>query len=297
MVDSEPMRHSDGFTWAVLALVVPLNACSGEGDDGSASTSGGTTTGGVEANGGGATGGGGSSGSNPGLGGSSVDDAGAIGLGSDDTLQIWTVGDSITEGVNNGYRNGLWAALTNAGYDVDLVGTLTHPYPRTAICPDADHDGHSGYTIGDIRAEIDGWYSEIIGPDVALVMAGTNDIAWWVAPGADMADVADEMLDLINHMLDLDSEMAVIVATIPPMSSEVVSDINRDRAELTIEYNDALLTKVAAHPAYGSRLWSVDVHSGLTVDDLYDGIHPDSDGHDKLADVWLAGLQPRLPAP
>ena len=115
--------------------------------------------------------------------------AGEISLGADNTLQIWTVGDSITEGVNNGYRNRLWTELTADGYAVDLVGTLVHPYPDSA-CPDPDHDGHSGYTIGNIGDELGGWYSQITAPDVVLVMAGTNDLAWWLAAGTDMSAVA-----------------------------------------------------------------------------------------------------------
>jgi hypothetical protein len=108
--------------------------------------------------------------------------SGQIGLGGDGILQVWTVGDSITEGVNNGYRNRVWTVLTGAGYVLDYVGTLVHPYPDTAVCPDADHDGHAGYTIGGIHDELDAWYAQVAAPDVVLIMAGTNDLAWWTTP-------------------------------------------------------------------------------------------------------------------
>ena len=128
-------------------------------------------------------------------------------------------------------------------------------------------------------------------------MAGTNDLAWWLAAGTDMSAVAGNMVDLVSDILDLRADLAVIVASIPPMSSDVISDINRDRAELTVEFNQALANAVAAHGQFGVRLWFVDVHAALSVGDLYDGIHPTLDGHHKIADVWLGGLTPRLPAP
>ena len=52
---------------------------------------------------------------------------------------------------------------------------------------------------------------------------------------------------------------------------------------------------VAAHPSCGSRLWLSDIHAALTVTDLYDGIHPTREAHDKVADAWLVVLAPLLP--
>lgn len=305
-----------GFRWASLgfALLSLSIACSDDGGDGGGSggaTSGGAggiqsggTGGGSSGSGGSATGG--TAGSGSGTGGSATGGSAGTGTGgtstkidpgSDGVLQIWTVGDSITEGVNNGYRNQIWSVLTNAGYQLDFVGSLVHPYPDTAICTDADHDGHSGYSIGGIEDEVDDWYSSIAVPDVVLVMAGTNDIAWWVAPGTTMDSVADQMLALVDHLLGKNPDLAVIVGTIAPMSPEIVDDVKLDRAMLTQEYNDALKVKVNAHSAHGNRLWIADVNAALGLADLYDGIHPSREAHDKVADAWLGVLQPLLPPP
>lgn len=293
--------------FALLSLSIACSDGGGEGGSGGSTSggSGGTQTGGSGGgSGSGGTATGGSAGSATGgastggtAGASTGGASGQIDLGSDGVFQLWTVGDSITEGVNNGYRNQIWSALTGAGYELDFVGSLVHPYPDTAICTDADHDGHSGYSIGGIEDELDGWYSSIAAPDAVLVMAGTNDIAWWVAPGTTMDSVADQMLALVDHLLGKNPDMAVIVGTIAPMSSEIVDDIQLDRADLTIEYNTALKQKVNAHAAYGSRLWLADVNAALTIGDLYDGIHPTREAHDKVGDAWLGVLQPLLPAP
>jgi lysophospholipase L1-like esterase len=228
---------------------------------------------------------------------STGDDEGAIDLGEDGVLSIWTIGDSITEGVNNGYRNWLFTELTQAGYSVDFVGSLVHPYPETETCPDADHDGHAGYTIGGIHDEVATWYGATGSPDVALLMAGTNDLAWFVASGTQMDDVAVQMVALTDEVLALDPELVVVVATIAPMSSLAVPVDELDRAELVVGYNAALIEQVEAHPDFGTRLWHADVNGALQVADLYDGIHPSRAAHDQVADAWLEVLEPLLAPP
>jgi lysophospholipase L1-like esterase len=234
--------------------------------------------------------------------GSSADDStggevGAIDLGDDGVLSIWTIGDSITEGVNNGYRNRLFTELTLAGYALDFVGSLVHPYPEVETCPDADHDGHAGYTIGGIHDEVTTWYASTGSPDVALLMAGTNDLAWWVASGTQMDDVAAQLVALTDEVLALDPELVVVVSTIPPMASMAVPVDEIDRAELVVGYNAALLEQLEAHPEFGTRLWHADVNGALQVADLYDGVHPTRAAHDQVADAWLAVLDPLLVPP
>lgn len=288
-----------GFVLLSLAIACSDGGNESPGGSGGAAASGG---GGGGAGGTGLVAGGGSGGGVAGIGGAiggAGGTAGApkIGLGSDGVLQIWTVGDSITEGVNNGYRNEIWSVLTSAGYEVDFVGTLVHEYPDTEVCPDVDHDGHAGYPIGGIETELESWYGQIAAADVVLVMAGTNDIAWWIAPGTTMSQVADQMLGLADHLLGLNPDLAVIVGTIAPMSSEIVAELQVDRAELTNQFNQSLTQGVSAHPQLGTRLWLADVNAALTVADLYDGIHPTREAHDKIATAWLGVLQPMLVPP
>jgi hypothetical protein len=101
-------------------------------------------------------------------------------------------------------------------------------------------------------------------------------------------------MELVDHLLGLNPNMEVVVGTIAPMSSEVVADIQEDRAELTKEFNTALKQGVSAHAQSGARLWIADVNAALGVDDLYDGIHPSREAHDKVGDAWLGVLQPLL---
>src|SRR4029077_13656207 len=62
---------------------------------------------------------------------------------------IMPLGDSITVGVNGGYRNDLYTGFRQTDCGVSYVGTLSDPNTRVA---DKNHEGHAGLTIGDIAS-------------------------------------------------------------------------------------------------------------------------------------------------
>ncbi|MEU8819099.1 SGNH/GDSL hydrolase family protein [Actinoplanes sp. NPDC048796] len=102
-------------------------------------------------------------------------------------VRVMPLGDSITWGsgsadsrVGNrtgaatasGYRVDLRKRLTAAGMDVDFVGSRQAGPSGT----DRDNEGHPGWRIDQIAAEVDGWL-DTYRPDVVLLHIGTNDIA------------------------------------------------------------------------------------------------------------------------
>jgi lysophospholipase L1-like esterase len=209
----------------------------------------------------------------------------------DDTIRIWTIGDSITEGTNNGYRNNIWTLLAEKGNTVDFIGTLQHNWP-IGSCPDPDHDGHPGWSIGNVAAEIDDMYGQVQeqNPEIALIMLGTNNLAWWVS-GQDFVDSRDEsMMDLVEHLFELDGSLIAIVGTIPPMESKNIEQTGQDRADYTRQYNEALINKIENHPFYMQKLFLADINGALTVSDLSDGIHPNSQGYDKMGKIWTDAI-------
>ena len=64
-------------------------------------------------------------------------------------LKIMPLGDSITLGVNGGYRNTLRTSLTANGCGVDFVGSQFDQY---AVTSDKEHEGHPGFTISNIAS-------------------------------------------------------------------------------------------------------------------------------------------------
>jgi lysophospholipase L1-like esterase len=210
-------------------------------------------------------------------------------LPDDGTLRILPLGDSITLGVEGGYRNDLFNVLTTEGHNVDFVGTQ---WDTSTKIDDKDHEGHPGFTIANVRAGVDGWLETVTTPDVVLLMLGTNDEAWWTTKQP--TETKDELMELVAHLFEKLPDAALIVATIPPQSPANVEPIDRDRGEMAAEYNSLLRGAVAGHTAYGSRLFLADVGAALELSDLYDGIHPTREAHVEIADLFHEALVPLL---
>src|SRR3954451_5402213 len=71
-------------------------------------------------------------------------------------VKIMPLGDSITDGYNvpGGYRINLWQRLAAGGDTTDFVGS---GFNGPASLGDHDHEGHSGWRIDQIDANIVGW--------------------------------------------------------------------------------------------------------------------------------------------
>jgi lysophospholipase L1-like esterase len=210
----------------------------------------------------------------------------------DGVLHIWTLGDSITVGVEGGFRNDIYNLLADDGYDVDLVGTL---YDDSTVIEDKDHEGHTAYTFELTREDVDGWIAQIHRPDVVLLWLGANDFAWWtnVQPDGHL----EYEIDLIDHLLDTLPGAAIVVATLTPQSSEIVEDVHRDRTDMVEEFDGLLRDALEQHPEYGKHVFMADLGARITLADLYDGIHPTREAHTEVAQVWYEVLKEILPSP
>lgn len=204
---------------------------------------------------------------------------------------IAPLGDSITLGVNGGYRNNLYTGLQQNACDVSYVGTQ---HDENTQVVDKRHEGHPGFTISGIAANIDAW-SASTQPNIILLMAGTNDIAWWTAESA--SQIADRHNALISQLQQVRPAAWIFIASIPPQSSAVIQPNNVDRAVLTQQFNDAIRSNVAARVAAGENVRFVDVNAVLTTEDLYDGIHPTEAAHAKIAQIFLEGIRAVLGTP
>jgi lysophospholipase L1-like esterase len=204
-------------------------------------------------------------------------------------VRVWPLGDSITLGANGGYRNGVFRELSTLGYRLDMIGTQ---HDKWSEIDDKDHEGHPGLTIGDIDRELAGWMQALPKPDLVLLMAGTNDIAWWY--NEQPSETASRALALASKLLERLPEATVAVASIPPMSPKITEPKKTDRSQAAAEFNAHLKTGVQKHPEGGKRLLFADAGGALTLGDLYDGIHPTREAHDKIARAWIGAVKGAL---
>lgn len=202
--------------------------------------------------------------------------------------RIMPLGDSITLGVNGGYRDGLYTRLTQAGYHIDFVGSETDILTDVL---DKDHEGHPGYTIASIDSFIVDWLGNS-NPTHILLMIGTNDVAWWCEKTG--SQVAEDNVALIRKIFTIKPYVTIIVGSSPPLSSVSVEPNNIDRVILLNDYLTALKNRVNDLQLEGLRVKFADVNGSLTVNDLYDGVHPTEAAAEKMAEVWFQALKPTL---
>src|SRR5947209_13452178 len=128
-------------------------------------------------------------------------------------VRVMPLGDSITDGltVPGGYRIGLWQRFTTNGYKVDFVGSQSN---GPASLGDHDHEGHSGWRIDQIDANITGWLQATM-PHTVLLHIGTND----VLQNFNLASAPNRLSTLIDHITTTDPTAEVFVATIIPIAS------------------------------------------------------------------------------
>jgi lysophospholipase L1-like esterase len=202
-------------------------------------------------------------------------------------VKIMPLGDSNTDGYQTpgGYRIKLWNLLTKAGLQIDCVGSLSNG-PESL--PDRNHEGHTGWRIDEIHAEIEHWLTDYT-PDIVLLMIGHNDMIQNYQ--ADTA--ADRLSALLDTITDKLPETEILVASLTPMNHEQYN-------ERLLDYNVEIPGVVDEKRNAGKRVHFVDMYDVITVEDLTDNVHPKIGGFDKMAEVWnqsiLSVLQSAPPA-
>ncbi|MCZ7438732.1 ricin-type beta-trefoil lectin domain protein [Micromonospora sp. WMMC241] len=204
--------------------------------------------------------------------------AGPAAAESNGGVRVMPLGDSITEGtqVPGGYRIGLWQRLAAGGYRVDLVGSQ---FNGPGNLGDHDHEGHPGWRIDQIDANITGWLNTYQ-PRTVLLHIGTNDIL----QNYNVSTAPNRLSTLIDRITATAPNADVFVAQIIPLA-------NAGQESAVRTFNNALPGIVQAKVNAGKRVHLVDQHSALTTADLIDGIHPTATGYDKMAAVWYRALQ------
>ncbi len=198
-------------------------------------------------------------------------------------IRIMPLGDSITFGSNTpgGYRYPLYVALTNAGYNVDYVGTQTGN--ATNLLPKINHQGMSGWRINGNQNGLDefipDWFNVIADPDVILLHIGTNDFG----TTNDYANAVNRLDALITHIATNRPYANIIVTTLLPRGEPYNTWINTT-------FNPYVPVKVAAQKALGRKVYFLDMNAYLTTADLFDGLHPNAAGYAKMAAAWFPAI-------
>ena len=232
-----------------------------------------------------------------------------------ETITILPLGDSITEKWGKvSYRYWLWQGLREAGWrNVDFIGTQKDPW---ATDFDPDHEGHGAWSAQELlhgRADrpgegnVETWLAGAA-PDVALIVAGTNDVMRRSCALQQRACTPDEQetefrrgaaaaIEALRGMIEAlrrrNPHVAIVLGQIPPSIWMPSSEVRR--------FNDqgiAALARELSTPT--SLVVTVDLQEGNVADpkapdsDTTDGIHPNFSGARKIAARFQEALTARV---
>ncbi len=197
-------------------------------------------------------------------------------------VKIMFIGNSITKGggVDGGFRRELFNRFFRSPYAVDFVGSQSY-----GEFPDAEHEGITGQRADNLMTDIYAML-EANPPQMIMLHIGTNDVNQG-QPAAKIIDEVSFVLDEIDRFeQDVGQEIHVILAKV----------INRrepgsEKSLRTSLYNELLEEMALERISQGDLIRLIDLEPLLTYpDDLYDEIHPNCEGHKKLAPVMFEAM-------
>ncbi|QDU65142.1 SGNH/GDSL hydrolase family protein [Engelhardtia mirabilis] len=217
------------------------------------------------------------------------------GQGDQGELRIMPLGDSITWGLvdTGGYRAPLYNKLESLVTGVDWVGSAP-PYSFPGAMDDWHHEGHPGWKIRDVIAfagdqstpatSIEGLL-EAFDPAVILLHIGTNDLN---SLKADPIQALTDLWELLGRIYATTPDVQVMLAQLVPVNPLL------DQTP-TLTFNAGIPAVANSYAQAGYAIKVVDMYSAFRFSPdwagLYvDGLHPNQDGYDLMADVWFDSL-------
>ena len=193
-------------------------------------------------------------------------------------LRVMPIGDSITEGyqssTGNGYRYPLQQDIQNMGQTITFVGdrtdgTMTNP----------QNEGFSGqqiaYIAGQAVPSAASWR-----PNVALVLAGTNDINLQ----NDMPDAPGRLDSMITGLFTSAPDATIIVAGIPPSYDSTFN------ANLRV-FNTSVQSLVATRQNSGQHIEYVSMSNLDPNADKADSLHPNDAGYQIVGNNFAGAVE------
>jgi lysophospholipase L1-like esterase len=146
---------------------------------------------------------------------------------------------------------------------------------------DHNHEGHNGWTIRQLRANIDTWMATSK-PDAVLLNIGDNDILFDDNPSG----APGRLKDLVVRICEDRPGVRVLL-------SNLVGAVGYESQDAA--FNSKVPGIASAVRAAGCNVTFVDLHRAVPQAYLSDdGDHPSSAGYDKMADAWYAALAPMM---
>lgn len=189
------------------------------------------------------------------------------------------LGGSVTQGVGSstgaGYRLPLLEMLQKHGFDVQMVGSR-----KTGSMNNKDHEGWPGLRIDEIDLKARISVSRVM-PNVFAVNAGSNDCL----QSFRLEEAGSRLSVLLEYLWETCPGSTILLSTLIVSADE---QINTNVNFVNDQFQ--ALAKQKANEGEKIVLVEMNCEAGPQVDCLVDGIHPDSDGYQTMAKLWMDGF-------
>lgn len=208
--------------------------------------------------------------------------------------KIMPLGASRVEGATpeyESYRYDLWKKLIDGGWNFDFIGSTCDQgeyatYGGTTFDP--NHEGHGGWTSGDLKEEINGWLAKTGAPDFVLFSSpGGND----ALNGQPFDEALENVNDIIDAIQAVNPNVTILIEQLAPAHSSAMT------TELTTffsQMNEAVLTLASEQTTATSTVIAIDMATGFSDDYLADDVHYNSQGSLFIAEKYYAVLAEHL---
>jgi len=199
-------------------------------------------------------------------------------------VRIMFVGDSIT-GYPGCWRVPVWQSLTDAGYDVDMVGFRENAGECGDARNAAGEEWDSASAAGSGFTTMAVWIKlardkvlEAEDPDVVVVLLGTNDLIG----NTSAQDIVEQYGQLVDLMRSVNPQVAVVFGTPLPISED------RCSCQAEVEaVQQALPAWAQSVSTPVSPVTVADIATGFDLDAWTDdGIHPNAAGAAEVGAVF-----------
>lgn len=210
---------------------------------------------------------------------------------SDGLNKIMPLGASRVQGLTpwfESYRYPLWKSLVDAGWDFDFIGSEkeTGSFPAyKGVAFDRDHQGHIGWTSGQILDNLPSALSEVSTPDIVLFSSpGGNDIL----DGLPYENVIENINGIIDLFQDHNPDIVILIEQLAPGKTSFMTP------ELTAIFDQAVLdveTIAQEQTDENSQVIPVNMFEGFADRYLADDIHYNAEGAEFIAQRYYEVLQ------
>jgi len=209
--------------------------------------------------------------------------------------KIMPLGASKVEGYRPDYesfRYELWKNLIDNGWSFDYIGTMTDPASYAKYSGqvfDKDHEGHGGYTSGQILSNINEWISSAGIPEIVLFSSpGGND----ALEGLPVEDGISNINGIVDAIQAANPDVTIFIEQPAPGHSDIMTAELTDYIE---ELQSEVLTIATQQTTTTSNVIAIDMFTGWSDAYLADEVHYNTTGAKVVADRYNAAMKAFYP--